>query len=481
MRNRKVFAVMVAGALVTSALSVGVAEAASTTKQTSKTSGTKVAAKYKVDSTVVSVNGVNVTMKSILVKQTSLYALSDITQAVGATIKSSKESITITDVTLANTIQMNSKSSKYQVNGSSNTFKSAPVVQDGKTYVELPSIIEALGGEWISDESHVNHLLSAKRLMGDFDSLHWDSSGNVIAVKQDEEVPQVYKLNKSYHTELLSKNAEVAGMVVSPNGQWGIYTDDKDRLVLMTLSNGQVQIVGEDTSVKTDLIWSSDSSKVYFIQGDKQDKISYITVNSAKITEVLADKVENKSEVHLSADETKLVYIVNITGVAKNDSSSSEDSLTIDYSGAGAQLYSLDLTKKEAKPTALTTSNDNKLYPSLLSGGNVVYLSADPDNLTASNVLKLVAQDGKSQNFVQNIDVTFVNTSYNGTSIVVGIAKDGLMKVSKVSSEGALQELYSTDGNVTEASLSPDGSQLALISDGRVIVVVNEQVLQLTQ
>ncbi|WP_082063000.1 stalk domain-containing protein [Paenibacillus sp. IHBB 10380] len=481
MRNCKVFTVIVAGVLVTSALSVGIAEAASTTKQTSETSGTKAAAKYKVDSTVVSVNGVNVTMKSILVKQVSLYALSDIAQAVGATIKSSKGTITLTDATSTNTIQMDSKSSKYQVNGSSNTFKFAPVMQDGRTYVELPSIVEALGGEWINDAGQENQLLSVKRLTGEFDSLHWDASGHIIAVKQDEEVPQVYKLNKSYHAELLSTSAEVAGMEVSPNGQWGIYTDDKDHLVLLNLSNGQVQTLGEDTSVKTDLMWSSDNSKVYFIQGDKQDKISYIDVNSAKITQVLEDKVENKSEVHLSADGTKLVYIVNITGVAKNDSSSSEDSLTIDYSSAGAQLYSLDLVAKDAKPKALTTSNDNKLYPSLVSGGNVVYLSADPDNSTASNVLKIVTQDGKSQNLVQNLDVTYVNTTYSGTSIVVGLAQDGWMKVFKVSAEGAVQELYSTESNITEASLSPDGSQLGLISDGRLIVVVNEQVLQLTQ
>ncbi|MGF7047158.1 hypothetical protein J2T13_001660 [Paenibacillus sp. DS2015] len=482
MRNSKVFTMMVAGALVTSALSVGVAEAASAPKQTSKTSSTKVkAAKYKVDSVVVSANGVNVTMKSILVKDVSLYALNDIAQAVGATIKSSQGTITITDATAANTIQMNSKSSKYQVNGSSNTFKSAPVVQDGRTYVELPSIVIALGGEWISDASHVNQLLSVKRLTGEFDSLHWDSSDHVIAVKQDETTPKVFRLNKTYHAELLSINAEVASMEVSPNGQWGIYTDDKDRLVLLTLSNGQVQILGEDTTVKTDLTWSSDSSKVYFVQGDKQDKISYINVDSATITVVLADKVENKSEVHLSADETKLVYIVNITGVAKNDNSSSEESLTIDYSGAGAQLYTLDLTTKDAKPKALTTSNDNKLYPSLLSGGSTVYLSADPDDITATNVLKLISPDGKLQNIVRNMDVTYANTSYNGTSIVVGIAHDGQMKVLKLSNEGALQELYSTDGNVTEACLSPDGSQLALIADGKVIVVVNEQVLELTQ
>ncbi|MNV97271.1 hypothetical protein D3C71_1923720 [compost metagenome] len=65
---------------------------------------------------------------------------------------------------------------------------------------------------------------------------------------------------------------------------------------------------------------------------------------------MLADKVENKSEVQVSADQSKIVYFVNVTGTAETDKAGTEESLKIDYSKAGTQLLSLDITKKDAKP-----------------------------------------------------------------------------------------------------------------------------------
>ncbi len=481
--------IMVATTLVTTALAAGTAGAASA-KPTSQAVNkavnkavVKKAVAYKVVDSSINVNGSNVILKSILVNQTPLYAVNDLAKALKVSATLSKGTITLKDANSVHTVNIQPQSLKYLVNSANLTFKTAPIAQDGRTYVELGAIVEAIGGEVITGQADkVNRILTVKRLSGSFDTLHWDATGNIVVTKEDGETAQLYKLNKTtYGSELLSTSASEGSITVSPNGQLGAFIDDNNLLSILTISSGQVQIVGSDTSVKTDLRWSADNKKVYFIQGDKQEKISYISLDTGKITQVLADKVENKSDVRVSSDETKIVYIVNITGVAKTDKEGTEESLTIDYTGAGAQLYSLDLATKDAKPVQLTNSNDNKLYPALLSGGNTLYMSADADNTTATNVIKLVTADGKSQDLVSNIDVTFEDVSYDGIIIVVGIAKDGSMKVIKVDANGTQVELFSTKNDISEVALSPDGTQLAVISDGKVIVITNGQQIQLTQ
>lgn len=482
LKKNKLMTIMVASALVTSALAASTAGAASA-KTPNQSTAVKKSVAYKVVNASVNVNGTNIFLRTIQVNQTPLYALSDLSKALKATVALSKGSISLTDASSHYKVNIQPQSLKYAANNVNLSFKTAPVVLDGRTYVELKSIVEALGGEVIADNyGKTNYIISVKRLSGTFDSLYWESTGNIVAAQENGETAQLYKINKSnYKSELLSSDMSVGGMKVSPNGEWGVYIDDMNRLLLLTISNGQIQVLGTDTSVKTDLKWSADSKKVYFIQGDKQEKISYISLDTGEIKQILADKVENKSDIHISFDDSKIIYIVNITGVAKNDSDSTEESLTIDYSGAGAQIFSLDIGTAEAKPVQLTKSNDNKLYPALLSEGSVVYMSADPENAEATNDLKLVTADGKSQSLVSHLDVTFEDVSYNGIITVAGMAKDGSMKVIKVEPTGKQVELYSTSKDISELALSPDGTQLAIISDGKVIVISNGQSIQLTR
>jgi hypothetical protein len=483
LKNSKLFSIMIASVLATSVLAVGTAGAASSKSSNNtvvKTTGT-----YKVAELLGNVDGATVSFRTINVNKTTLVAVSDLAKALKANITVSKGSITLIDATKTNKIQIQSKSKSlnFLVNSNKFAFKTAPVTQDGRVYVELHTIVNALGGEIVAGQADkVNHILAIKRLSGEFSSLHWDATGNIIVSKEDGESTGVYKINKTtYRTDVLAESANVGSMKVSPNGEWGIFTDDNNQLSLVTLSNGQIQILGKDATVKTDLIWSSNSKKVYFIQGDKQEKISFVSVDTGDIKQLLVDKVENKSEIHVSDDETSIAYIVNITGIAKTDSEGTEDSLTIDYSKAGAQLFLLDLTNIEAKPVQLTSSNDNKVYPSLLSGKKVVYLSADPENVDTTNVLKLVTEDGKLQDLISDIDVTFNEVSYKGYIVVIGIAKDGSTKVLKVAEDGTQTQLYTTANEISEAVLSPDGSQLAVISGGQVIIITNGQQIQLTK
>ncbi|MNJ49317.1 hypothetical protein D3C77_445400 [compost metagenome] len=190
--------------------------------------------------------------------------------------------------------------------------------------------------------------------------------------------------------------------------------------------------------------------------------------------------MENKSEIQVSADEKKLVYFVNITGKADNDKDSTEESLQIDYSKAGTQVFALDLTVPEPAAVQWTKDADNKLYLSLLPDGKAVYVSADPEGVVSNNVLKVISSDGaKTTNLAADIDVVY-SKLLHGKLIVVGISGDGAYKVLEIASSGVKKELYSSQVEVTEAAISSSDT-IALIRDGKVVLVQDGNVTELTK
>ncbi|GJM79211.1 hypothetical protein HMSSN139_17070 [Paenibacillus sp. HMSSN-139] len=316
-------------------------------------------------------------------------------------------------------------------------------------------------------------------MSGQFSTPWFDAAGNIIVSQDDAETVQLYKLGNNGQSEIFSDNGNVLGAALSPDFTTAAFTDQNGALFLMNTGSGTVKQLGTDTTVKTDLTWSADGKKIYFIQGDKQEKIAYISLDTAKVTEVLADKVENKAEVQVSPDEKKLVYFVNVTGKAETDKEGTEESLTIDYSKAGTQAYSLELGKKDAKPVQLTKELDNKLYLSLLPDGSAAYISADPDGATEGSVLKLISADGtKISNLVADVDVISSHI-INGKLVILAEDASG-SHLFEVAATGAKTELYGTKASVSEWALAKNGS-IALIVDGKVILVQGGKSTELTK
>lgn len=349
-------------------------------------------------------------------------------------------------------------------------------MRNSKTYVELTKLVTALGGE-LEPDAHT--ILSFARPAGSFDTLHWSADGGLIANQSDAESTLLYKFTQTPgNYDLFSSSEGAVDFAVSADQQWGAFSDETGQLKLINLSTGLISPLGKDTSVKTDIVWSSDGKTLYFVQGDKQEKLAQISVETGEVKALLEDKVENKSELRISADGKSAVYIVNITGTAKNDADSTEDSLTVDFSKAGEQLYKLDLTTKGAKPVALTTTPDNKLYPEILAGGSVSYLSADADG-NAANTLKLITADGKSTDVALGAEVNW-STGVSTGLVVSGTTADGSTVIYSIAGSAAPVELYRTAEDVSEVAVSADGSKLAIISDGKVLVIQNGKALQLS-
>ncbi|MDQ0196238.1 stalk domain-containing protein [Paenibacillus wynnii] len=481
MTNSKWLSSALASALLVTAASGSVSAASASNSGKISANNVKPAvsavSKVKEGTTAWTVNGTQVTFNTIDSSGYKLYSLTQVADVLGASFVHGAGGIELNDSRGLHTIQLKTGSKNYQLDGSPFTFTVAPVVHKGKTYVELTKLVNGLGGEL---QVNPNTILGSARPIGEFDSLHWNSDGSIIANKSDAEATQIFKFNTDPGKyDLFTSNAGATDFSVSADHRWGAFNDETGQLNLIDLTSGLMKKLGTDTTVKTDLIWSLDGKKIYFIQGDKQEKISQISVETGVVTEVLADKVDNKSELRISADEKQALYIVNVTGVAKNDADSTEDSLTVDYSKAGEQLFKLELGIKGAKPVALTTTPDNKLYPEILADGSIVFLSADPDG-TALNKLKLVKADATLSDIALDIEV-YWSAKVGSGLVVSGVALDGSTHIYSITAAGAKTELYSTTKDVTEIAVSADGSKLAIIIEGKILVIQNAKAVQLTK
>ncbi|KUP22600.1 stalk domain-containing protein [Paenibacillus sp. DMB5] len=471
MRNSKWFSVALASALL-------VTGGAGSILGANSASAAAVASTVKTGTATWTVNSNPARFSTIDSSGYKLYSLSQVAGELGAKLILTNGGFELNDSKGLHTVQLQAGSKNYVVDGASQQFTVAPVVYNGKVYVELTKLVTALGGE-LSAESL--EILSFARPEGQFDTLHWTADGSIIANKSDSETAQLLKFS-AYpgDYEVFSSNESALDFSVSADQQWGAFTDETGQLKLINLSSGAISSLGTDTSVKTDLVWSQDGKTIYFIQGDKQEKIAQISVETGTVKAVLEDKVENKSELRLSADAKSVVYIVNVTGVAKNDADSTEDSLTVDYSKAGEQLFKLDLATKDAKPKALTTELDNKLYPEILANGGVVYLSADAEG-NAANTLKSISADGATiTNIALDTEATWSAGVATGL-VVSGVAADGSTTIYSIDASGNKTVLFQTAEDVSEVAVSHDGSKLAVVSDGKVLLIQGGKALQLTK
>ncbi|MBT2290599.1 hypothetical protein J7E73_15975 [Paenibacillus albidus] len=482
MRNSKWMGAALASALLitASAGSVGAAGTGSSTKVGAGHTAAAAAGPVKVKEGTAAwtVNGSPVSFSTIDSSGYKLYSLSQVAGEIGAKVILAQGGMELNDSKGLHTVLIKPGAKSFQVDGAAQEFTVAPVLYGGKVYVELTKLVTALGGELEADSGAI---LSFARPEGTFDSLRWTADGSLIANKSDAELPVLLKFGTAvegdYH--VFSSDDNATELAVSPDQGWGAFSDETGLLHLINLSSGAIRALGTDNSVKTDLVWSADGKKIYFIQGDKQEKIAQISVDTGEVKTILADKVENKSELRISGDDKSAVYIVNVTGVAKNDADSTEDSLTVDYSKAGEQLYKLDLSAKEAKPAALTTSPDNKLYPEILAGGSVVYLSADAEG-DAANTLKEIKADGTASNIAFDVEVNWAENVGSGL-VVSGTTADGSTVIYSLVASGAKTELFRTAGDVSEIAVSKDGARLAVVSDGKLSVIQGGKALQLTQ
>jgi hypothetical protein len=429
-------------------------------------------------STSLNFNGAPAELRTIQVNQVKLYAVRDLAKALGASLELANGAVSLQ---LENNVVIKDKITGYTVNGATMNFTTAPKNVGGTLFTELNSIVDGLGGSVETDASGKMTFRSFKLLEGNFNSINWIDGNKVIAT-QEGDAKAIYKLDPSTLTsELYSDNEDALSMVVSPDGKYGVYTNENAQLILMTLNPGVISTLSLDKSTKTDLTWSADNKSVYFTQGDNQEKISYIDLASKTIKTVLEDKVNFKSDLRLSADGTKILYNQNITGTATNDADSTEDSLKVDFSKAGTQLYSLDLVTAGAKPVKLTDGMSNTIYGNILNDGSAVYINIDPADEKARGTLKIVSPAGVIKDLVTDLDVISSVLTSEGKFIITGTDAAGKFHVAAVTTDGKKTDLVTSNDEINGTSLSPDGTAVFATIGGKIIVIKNGSIVPLTK
>ncbi|MNI79596.1 hypothetical protein D3C73_1360660 [compost metagenome] len=108
-----------------------------------------------------------------------------------------------------------------------------------------------------------------------------------------------------------------------------------------------------------------------------------------------------------------------------------------------------------------------------------MYLSADPDG-NAANVLKSIGVDGALTDIALDVEPSWAQGVTSGL-VVSGTAADGSTTIYSVNASGNKTVLYHTTEDVSEVSVSNDGSKLAIVSDGKVLLIQNGTALELSK
>jgi hypothetical protein len=464
--KKKIVKLVLATTVLTAVISAGTVSAAPAAKATA------------ILSTSMNFNGAAEELRTIDAGQVKLYSVRDLANALGASIEVVNGSLSLQ---LENTVVIKDKMTGYTVNGATMNFTTAPKNVGGTLFAELNAIVDGLGGSVEADSSGKMVYRSFKLLEGNLSSVHWIDGNKVIATL-DGDTKAIYKIDPNTLTsELYTDNEDALSMVISPDGKYGVYTNENAQLILMTLNPGVISTLSLDQSTKTDLTWSADSKKIYFAQGDNQEKISFIDLASRTIKTVLEDKVNFKSDLRLSADGTKVLYNQNVTGTATNDADSTEDSLKVDFSKAGTQIYSLDLATAGAKPVKLTDGMSNTLYANILNDGSAVYINIDPADDNAKGTLKMVSSAGVAKDLVTDLDVSSSTVTSSGQIIITGIDAAGKTHTATVTADGKKTDLASSDAEVDGVSLSADGAAVFATINGKIVKIQNGSIQSLTK
>ncbi|WP_155987882.1 stalk domain-containing protein [Gorillibacterium massiliense] len=435
------------------------------------------AVKTSISSVSISFNGEARNIRVIQSGDTTLYSIKDLAEGYGLKAEYSNNTVLVKG---NNTVRVNVGKADYTVNGQTAQFSTNTQLVQDSLFIELTPFVKALGGT-VLELNGATSIYTFPLLSGSFSHPQWINNDELIAAAEGDDSSALYQINPvTLASEKLSRNENSLQPVISPDGMYGAFVDSRAQLQLLQLNNGVNTPLGIDTTTKTDLVWSSDSKKIFFIQGDNQEKISSIDLVTRSITTILDDKVNFKSDLRVTPDNKTFLYTVNVTGTAVNDANSTLESLTIDFSKAGQQLYLLDSATKDAKPVQLTTANDNKLSPLLLPDGHAVYVSFNPDGDSVTGSLKLSAEAGKFTDLLSGLDVESTLLTASGQLIAI-VSEGDLTTVYAVKENGVKTKLFSTSLDITELAPSPDGSRFAAIVDGKVIVFKNNTVTQVTE
>lgn len=450
---KKTFVVsMVAAVLSTSVVSAGSAAPA-----------VKPAA-AQVQNSTFTINGSTVVVRSLVKQGETLVSLRDVVRATGA--QAEVHNGTTTVKLNGHTLVLKSNSQEITVDGVKSTLKQPVTNVAGISYIALRPLVTGLGGTLASRAGVLE--ISTVPLLEGAENPRFAGEGKLILSKSDEQGRTDYLVDTvSGKFELLLTTSGGSDLVVSPNGDQAAYTDAEGAVYVLDLKTGASRLITNDASIKPELVWSADSSAIFFLQGDKGTVIAKLNLADGSITKVVEDKVDYKENLSVSNDGKKFVYTVTTLGTVTSDTTNiDEDNVSIDFSSNQTQIYSYN--SEESKPAAvqLTASSDDKVFVLSNDGQQAFYVSIPSTDDKA--VLLSVDSSQKSAKVFAEYDVEQALLS-GGVLYVLAAQDDSSSVIYSISTiTGKQTKLYTVPADVT--SITVAGSQIAIVQDGVVKV-----------
>jgi len=450
---RKAVAASVVAAVVATSI-VGAASAAP---------AAKTVAAVQVQQSTFMVNGNAVAFRVVTKNGETLVSVRDLAQAIGANIAVHNGALTVT--LNGHTVEVKLNAKQLTADGAAVSLKQPIQLVNGSTYIALRPFITGLGGTVALNAGQIS--VSTVQLLEGAENPRFVNANKLLVSTIQEEGRTDYLVDTaSGKSEVLMTSTDKSDLVVAPNGQQAIFSDNEGLLYLINLSTKAVSKLSDDNNIKPELVWSPDSSTVYFLQGDKGSVIAKINVASGEITKILDDKVDYKSSLNVSADGTQFVYAVTTLGKVTADSTNvDEDNVDIDFSANQIQIFSFDSTVKDGKPAQLTKGTDDKIFITSADGKNAAYVSVPNENSNA--VLVAAAADGTTKNLYSAHDV-LESVQYAGKLYVLAANSDTENGIYEVTASGAANQLYAVSAEVSSIVVSESG--IAVVRDGSILV-----------
>ena len=303
------------------------------------------------------------------------------------------------------------------------------------------------------------------------DQASWIDAGHLLAsqITDNGRIDYIVDAANGNYKQLMD-STEASDLTVAPNGMKAAYTDQSGAVYIVDFANNSTIELTSDTTIKPELVWSADSSSIYFLQGDKGSVIAKLSADGT-ISKVLDDKVDYKSNLTVSADGKSFIYTVIKPGAVTADGSKPVDSddVTIDMTGTEPQLYSFDSSVKDGKPVKLTTTADDKIFVGAnVDASKAIYVSVE-DNKPSS--LISAAKDSTVTKLIDDKDVLQAVIAGDVVyALVDGASEESIYEINLTS--GAKKLVANVPADVSEVIAAP-GGLLAIVQDGKVLVSHN--------
>lgn len=307
---------------------------------------------------------------------------------------------------------------------------------------------------------------------GNFENIIWVNETQVIGALEEEAGTAYYLIDTAAKTskKIVGAELEAAELAVSPDGQYAAFVGKEGDLALITLATGQQAKITETTDAKTELTWTADSSKLFYLMGEKIDQVAAYSLKDKTTTVVVADKVQFKGDLSVSKDGNVLAY--SVTPAGKTDEAAG---FTVDTKNTEPQIYFFN-TKAEKPAAALVTAGtDNKLFGQFTADGSYLYVSADTENKSNSSEIRKISADGKSNvvlyggMYVTSLKVTGSDEIFfTGTDLAGGNTQ---VKLRTLDAKGLATPVAVLEDNVSDLSIAGGKKIAGLVDlDGKQVI-----------